>query len=245
MSGSEGKASFGYRDVPAGEKAGMVRDVFAKVAPRYDLMNDVMSFGVHRIWKRLFLDKLGLRDREALLDVAGGTGDIALAALARAPGAKISLADVNIEMIAAGRNRPNAERIQWVAGDAEKLPFAEQSFDAYTIAFGIRNVTDLDAALSEARRVLKRGGRFYCLEFSTVTVPGLDALYDFYSFKAIPRLGRAIAGTSEAYAYLVESIRRFPKPEDFAKRMRAQGLASVSWTRLSGGIAAIHSGWRI
>jgi demethylmenaquinone methyltransferase/2-methoxy-6-polyprenyl-1,4-benzoquinol methylase len=245
MSEAEDTTSFGFREVPAAEKAGMVREVFANVAPRYDLMNDVMSLGVHRIWKRLFLDRLGLRDSERLVDVAGGTGDIARGALSRAPKAEVTLVDVNLDMIVAGRTRPQAEAIDWVTGDAERLPFADKSFDAYTIAFGIRNVTGLDAALSEARRVLKRGGRFYCLEFSTVTVPGLDALYDFYSFKAIPRLGQAITKNRGAYEYLVESIRRFPNAENFAKRIRAQGFANVTWTRLSGGIAAIHGGWRI
>ncbi len=249
-----GSASFGFRDVPAPEKAGLVRDVFERVAGRYDLMNDVMSLGVHRIWKKIFITRLNLRPGEALIDVAGGTGDISRLAMAHAiakskvksgPMPRIQLVDINEQMIRAGIARGHHDGIQWAVGDAEALGFADKSFDAYTIAFGIRNVTHLDMALAEARRVLKPGGRFLCLEFSDVNIPGLDAIYDAYSLNAIPRLGAWIAGDGPAYQYLVESIRRFPRAEDFAARIRSAGFANVSFTRLSGGIAAIHSGWRI
>jgi demethylmenaquinone methyltransferase / 2-methoxy-6-polyprenyl-1,4-benzoquinol methylase len=249
-----GSASFGFREVPAAEKAGLVRSVFERVASRYDLMNDVMSLGVHRIWKKIFITRLNLRPGEALIDVAGGTGDIARLALAharyharrnRGPAAHVDLVDINEQMIRAGIARGDHAGISWSVGDAEKLGFGAKTFDAYTIAFGIRNVTHLDQALAEARRVLKPGGRFLCLEFSDVNVPGLDRFYDAYSLNAIPKLGAWIANDGPAYQYLVESIRRFPGAEDFAARIKAAGFANVGFNRLSGGIAAIHTGWRI
>ncbi len=243
-------ASFGFSEVPRAQKARMVRDVFERVAGRYDLMNDVMSLGVHRIWKKIFITKLNLRPGEALIDVAGGTGDIARGALAHAARFKgdrpfVALVDINEQMVRAGIDRGGNDGIAQAVGDAEALSFPDKTFDAYTIAFGIRNVTGLDRALSEARRVLKPGGRFFCLEFSDVTVPGLDAIYDTYSMHAIPKLGQVIAGDGPAYKYLVESIRRFPTADDFAGRIGKAGFKNVAFTRLTGGIAAIHSAWRI
>jgi demethylmenaquinone methyltransferase/2-methoxy-6-polyprenyl-1,4-benzoquinol methylase len=245
-------ASFGYRDVPEAEKESLVREVFSSVARRYDLMNDLMSGGVHRIWKDIFVEWLDPRPGRAYLDVAGGTGDIAfrIADLARARGgeAAIAVCDINPDMLGEGLRRAaaNDERvIEWICGDAEKLPFPDSSMDAYTIAFGIRNVTHIDAALREARRVLKPGGRFLCLEFSRVEAPGLDALYDAYSMNVLPRLGQMVAGDAEAYRYLAESIRRFPPQNAFARMIEKAGLSRVKVRNLTGGIAAMHSAWRI
>jgi demethylmenaquinone methyltransferase/2-methoxy-6-polyprenyl-1,4-benzoquinol methylase len=245
-------ASFGYRDVPEAEKESLVREVFSSVARRYDLMNDLMSGGVHRIWKDIFVEWLDPRPGRAYLDVAGGTGDIAfrIADLARARGgeAAIAVCDINPDMLGEGLRRAAAkdERvIEWICGDAEKLPFPDSSMDAYTIAFGIRNVTHIDAALREARRVLKPGGRFLCLEFSRVEAPGLDALYDAYSMNVLPRLGQMVAGDAEAYRYLAESIRRFPPQNAFARMIEKAGLSRVKVRNLTGGIAAMHSAWRI
>lgn len=243
-----GDAEFGFRRVPHAEKAGLVRAVFDSVAPRYDLMNDLMSAGVHRLWKAVLIDRLAPRPTTTLLDVAGGTGDVARRFLERGGGRAI-VCDINPSMVAVGRDRAlDAGRlvgIEWVVGDAERLPIADRSVEAYTIAFGLRNVTDVDAALAEARRVLRPGGRFLCLEFSCVAVPGLAELYDLYSFQVLPRLGQAVAGDAEAYRYLAESIRRFPPQEALAKRIAAAGLDRVGWRNLSGGIAAIHSAWRL
>ncbi|MGC2856983.1 bifunctional demethylmenaquinone methyltransferase/2-methoxy-6-polyprenyl-1,4-benzoquinol methylase UbiE [Novispirillum sp. DQ9] len=246
---------FGFRTVRTAEKKGMVREVFDSVAERYDLMNDLMSAGVHRVWKARFIDWLAPRPGMALLDVAGGTGDIAfrfLEAAARKgadPATQVTVCDINEEMLKVGRNRAVDKGIlggvEWVRGDAEALPFEDCSFDAYTIAFGLRNVTDIDAALREARRVLKPGGRFMCLEFSHVVVPGLDALYDVYSFQVLPRLGQVVARNRDAYQYLVESIRKFPPQQALLARMDAAGLRQGKVRNLSGGIAAIHSAWRI
>ncbi len=245
-------ASFGFRDVPEAEKEGLVREVFSSVAARYDLMNDVMSGGVHRIWKDAMVEWLGPRPGWRVLDVAGGTGDIAfrISDMARARGAAaaITVCDINAAMLGEGVRRANAKgenAIEWICGDAERLPFADGQFDAYTIAFGIRNVTHIEAALREARRVLKPGGRFLCLEFSKVNVPGLDALYDAYSFKLLPKLGALVAGDEESYRYLAESIRRFPPPDQFARMIADAGLEQVKIRTLSGGIAAMHSAWRI
>ncbi len=253
-----GKASFGYREVRADDKAGLVRDVFDKVAPKYDLMNDLMSAGVHRLWKQVLIDRTNPRPGELLLDVAGGTGDIAAAFLARADRgpraserapARAIVADINAEMLAAGRGRKRPEgvagRLALVCADAENLPIPDQSVDAYSIAFGVRNVTHVDRALVEARRVLKIGGRFFCLEFSHLATEGLQKLYDAYSFSVIPWLGEKVAGDRASYQYLVESIRRFPAQENFAAMIRAAGFSRVKYENLSAGVVAIHSGWRI
>jgi demethylmenaquinone methyltransferase/2-methoxy-6-polyprenyl-1,4-benzoquinol methylase len=249
---------FGFRDVPLAEKQGLVDGVFRNVASRYDLMNDLMSGGLHRAWKDALVTALnppkrvaqGEQHPFAVLDLAGGTGDLAFRALAAGGGAiRATVADINPEMLAVGQARAAerglAQSISFVEANAEALPFPDRSFDAVMIAFGIRNVPRIEQALAEARRVLALGGRFLCLEFSTVDVPGLDALYDFYSFNVIPALGRAVAGDAEAYRYLVESIRRFPPPQTFAGMMRAADFARVSFQPMSGGIVALHSGWRL
>jgi demethylmenaquinone methyltransferase / 2-methoxy-6-polyprenyl-1,4-benzoquinol methylase len=244
---------FGFRDVAEGEKQTLVNDVFHSVSSRYDLMNDLMSAGLHRLWKDIMINVLNPPRGDApfaLLDVAGGTGDIAFRA-ARASGAgfRATVCDINADMLKVGRERAAKrhldDRVTFVEGNAEVLAFPDRSFDAYTIAFGIRNVPRIEPALAEAFRVLKPGGRFLCLEFSTVDVPGLDRLYDFYSFKVIPPLGRAVTGDGEAYQYLVESIRKFPRAGVFADMIRAAGFARVKWDILSGGIVALHSGWRL
>lgn len=242
--------SFGYDEVDPEAKAARVRAVFDRVAGRYDLMNDLMSGGVHRLWKEALLDWLAPRPGMHLLDVAGGTGDVALRFLNRLDGrGRVTLVDVNPAMLGVGRDRALdagwLAEIEWVAGDAMRLPFPDRRFDAFTIAFGIRNVTRIDRALAEARRVLRPGGRFLCLEFSRVVVPALERLYDAYSFTVVPRLGRWVAGDEASYRYLVESIRRFPDQEAFAALMTDAGFGQVRWRNLSGGIAAIHSGWRL
>jgi demethylmenaquinone methyltransferase/2-methoxy-6-polyprenyl-1,4-benzoquinol methylase len=244
---------FGFRDVPLGDKQTLVNDVFHSVAQRYDLMNDLMSAGLHRLWKEAMITALNPPRSDApfaLLDVAGGTGDIAFrAAKAAGSGFRATVCDINSDMLAVGRTRAAArhldDRVSFVEGNAETLAFPASSFDAYTIAFGIRNVPRIDFALSEAFRVLKPGSRFLCLEFSTVDVPGLDRLYDFFSFNVIPPLGRAVTGDAESYRYLVESIRKFPKPGAFAEMIRGAGFSRVNWQSLSGGIVALHSGWRL
>ncbi len=247
------KTHFGFRTVPVEEKRRLVQGVFSRVAGDYDLMNDLMSVGIHRLWKNEMVAWLRPRPGIAVADVAGGTGDIAFRILERAggaaTGARITLVDINPDMLAVGRERAYdrglCDGLDWVCGDAEALPLADCSVDAYTIAFGIRNVPRIEAALAEARRVLRPGGRFLCLEFSHVVVPGLDALYDAYSFNLLPALGAVVAGDRDAYQYLVESIRRFPDQESFADMIRAAGLGQVRYRNLSGGIAAIHSAWRI
>ncbi len=245
-------ASFGAREVPLGEKQALVDDVFHSVARRYDLMNDLMSFGLHRAWKDALVTAVNPPKNKpfALIDIAGGTGDIAFRVVATGgAGTHASVCDINPDMLAVGRERAAArglgQAITFAEANAETLPFADRSFDAATIAFGIRNVPRIEAALAEAYRVLKIGSRFLCLEFSAVNVPGLDRLYDFYSFNVIPALGRAVAGDAESYRYLVESIRRFPKPQEFAGVMRAAGFARVSHQLMTGGIVALHSGWRL
>jgi len=239
---------FGFRAVPVAEKASLVRDVFESVAPRYDMMNDLMSWGIHRLWKTVFMDKLNPRPDMRLLDVGGGTGDIAFAFLKRG-GGHVTVCDINAEMLAVGRQRAVDRGIldgpAWLDGDAERLPVTASSMDAYTTAFCIRNVTDIPAALAEARRVLKPGGRFLCLEFSQVVLPVLDRLYDVYSFRVLPLLGQVVAGDRDAYQYLAESIRRFPPQDRFAAMIADAGLERVRYWNLSGGIAAIHSGWRL
>jgi demethylmenaquinone methyltransferase/2-methoxy-6-polyprenyl-1,4-benzoquinol methylase len=245
-------ASFGFRDVEAAAKPGLVKAVFDGVATRYDLMNDLMSGGLHRLWKAALVDWLAPRPGERLLDVAGGTGDVATR-LAERRGAActppVTVCDINLAMLNQGRDRMidrgRLSGLVWVAGDAENLPFADATFDAYSIAFGLRNVTRIDRALAEARRVLKPGGRFACLEFSRVVVPGLDRLYDLYSFAVLPRLGAAVAGDGDAYRYLAESIRRFPAQERLAGMMAAAGFAQTAFRNLSGGIVALHTGWRV
>jgi demethylmenaquinone methyltransferase/2-methoxy-6-polyprenyl-1,4-benzoquinol methylase len=245
-------ATFGFRSVPMAEKQAKVDDVFHSVARRYDLMNDLMSGGLHRAWKDAMVSALNPpRSGRAwrLIDVAGGTGDIAFRVVERSGGhAETTVADINASMLAVGRERAERQGVSGIAfreANAEILPFADGSFDAYTIAFGIRNVPRLEAALKEAHRVLKRGGRFLCLEFSQVDVPMLDRLYEAYSFTVIPRLGRAVADDEEAYRYLVESIREFPNQERFADLIRAAGFKRVSYRNFSGGIAALHSGWKL
>jgi demethylmenaquinone methyltransferase / 2-methoxy-6-polyprenyl-1,4-benzoquinol methylase len=247
------RTSFGFRDVPEAERQGLVNDVFSAVAERYDLMNDLMSGGLHRLWKADFITMLnppGGATPFRLLDVAGGTGDVALRYMARGgAGCRATICDISPEMLAVGARKVAAAgldgRVDIVEGNAEVLPFADGTFDAYTIAFGIRNVTHIDRALTEARRVLKPGGRFLCLEFSRVDVPLLDSLYDFHSFQVIPRLGQLTAGAAEPYQYLVESIRRFPPQETFAAMIRGAGFERVTYRNLTGGVAAIHSGWRL
>jgi demethylmenaquinone methyltransferase / 2-methoxy-6-polyprenyl-1,4-benzoquinol methylase len=243
--------SFGFASVAEGAKQGLVNEVFAKVARNYDLMNDLMSGGLHRLWKSDFVSQLALPKSAvpyALLDVAGGTGDIARKALeAAGSDTRAVICDISVEMMEAGRARVGGleSRLSFVQGNAEGLPFADRSFDAYTIAFGIRNVTHIEAALAEAFRVLKLGGRFLCLEFSAVEVPLLDALYDAYSFNAIPTLGALVAGDAASYRYLVESIRRFPDQKTFMRLIETAGFERVRYRNLTGGIAAIHSAWRL
>ena len=241
------ETDFGFRRVAEDEKASLVRGVFDSVAPHYDLMYDLMSLGVHRLWKRALMDWLAPKPDMTLLDVGGGTGDIAFRFLKRG-GGRVRVVDINEEMLEQGRaravDRGILEGIEWVQGDAEELPAGDNSVDAYTTAFCIRNVTHISCALREARRVLKPGGRFLCLEFSTVNLPALAKLYDAYSFSALPALGQIIAGDREAYQYLAESIRQFPNQGRFAGMISAAGLDQVKVRNLSGGIAAIHSAWR-
>ena len=246
-------AAFGFTPVAQSTKQGLVNEVFAKVASRYDQMNDLMSGGLHRLWKDDFIAMLNppksARSFKAL-DVAGGTGDIAFR-IARAGGAgtQVTIADISPQMVGEGARRAKteglSERIGFSVGNAEALPFADCSFDSYTIAFGIRNVTRMDVALKEAHRVLKPGGRFLCLEFSTVDVPGLKAIYDAYSFTAIPAIGKAVTGDGQPYRYLVESIAMFPKAPAFEAMIHEAGFHRASHRMLTGGIVAIHSGWRI
>jgi demethylmenaquinone methyltransferase/2-methoxy-6-polyprenyl-1,4-benzoquinol methylase len=245
-------ASFGYRDVEEHEKHALVRGVFSSVARRYDQMNDLMSGGVHRLWKDAMVEWLNPRPGYRVADVAGGTGDIAfrIADLARNRGghANIVVCDASNEMIAEGVERARTVDegdLRWVCGDAECLPFSDASMDACTIAFGIRNVTHIDRALTEMRRVLKPGGRVVCLELSRKEVPGLDALYEGYSFAVLPRLGEWVAGDAGAYRYLAESIRRFPPQKPFARMIERAGLSRVKVRNLAGGIAAMHSAWRL
>jgi len=250
---SPGETSFGYRSVPEEERQTLVNRVFANVAERYDLMNDLMSGGLHRLWKDDLIAALNPPHGDKpyrLLDVAGGTGDVAIRyARASGPQATAVLCDISPEMMEIGRRRVEdaqlSQRIVFAQGNAEALPFPDRSFDAYTIAFGIRNVTHIDRALSEAFRVLKLGGHFLCLEFSAVQVPILDRLYDFHSFEVIPRLGQLIAGEEMPYRYLVESIRKFPRQKQFADMIRDAGFERVTYRDLTGGVAAIHSGWKI
>lgn len=243
-------ADFGYREVPETEKGSLVRAVFESVAPRYDLMNDLMSGGVHRLWKAALIDWLRPRPGMALLDVAGGTGDVAFRFLdAVGNDGNVVVVDANPAMLDVGRDRAldrgTDKNISWLCADAEDLPVADMTVDACTIAFGLRNVTRKDRALAEMHRVLKPGGRFLCLEFSRVALPLLDDVYERYSFSVVPWLGETVAGDREAYQYLVESIRRFPDQETLAGMMRDAGFGQVKYRNLSGGIAALHSAWRL
>jgi demethylmenaquinone methyltransferase/2-methoxy-6-polyprenyl-1,4-benzoquinol methylase len=250
MAGTE--THFGFSKVTLEEKQGLVDDVFRRVASRYDVMNDLMSMGLHRLWKDTLVGMLGPpRNRPFChLDVAGGTGDVAMRVLAAGgPQTKITVLDINADMLSAGRLRAEQRAIggciDFVEANAEELPFDDQRFDGYTIAFGIRNVARIERALEEARRVMKRGGRFLCLEFSCVDVPALDRLYDLYSFAVIPRLGRLVTGEEEPYRYLVESIRRFPHPDAFSTMIKDAGFSRISHRPLTGNIAAIHSAWKL
>ena len=240
---------FGAETVAEDEKAGRVRGVFTSVATRYDLMNDLMSGGIHRLWKDAMMDWLAPRRGQRLLDVAGGTGDIAFRFLRRAGQAHATVLDLTEPMLQAGRQRAEAARLgdslSWVVGDAMALPFNDASFDAYTISFGIRNVTRPEAALAEAYRVLRPGGRLMVLEFSQLPVGGLQRLYDLYSFNVIPRMGQIVARDHESYRYLVESIRRFPDQETFLEMVRAAGFENAAYRNLSMGVAALHSGWKL
>jgi len=240
---------FGYSEIPESSKAGRVHGVFTSVAGKYDLMNDVMSAGVHRLWKDAMMDWLAPRDGQRLLDVAGGTGDIAFRFLKRAPGASAVVLDMTEQMLTEGRKRAEAEslaeRLDWVVGDAMALPSQDNLFDRYTISFGIRNVTRVADALAEAYRVLKPGGRMMVLEFSHLPNDGLQRLYDLYSFNVIPRMGQVIAGDRDSYQYLVESIRRFPDQEQFAEMIREAGFENVSYRNMTMGVAALHSGWKL
>lgn len=238
--------SFGYRDVDASEKTGMVRSVFSSVAGNYDLMNDAMSGGLHRLWKDQFVNRVKPRPGEEILDMAGGTGDIAFRMRNR--GAHVTVSDINPEMLAVGKERAKKrgyDDLDWSEQNAEQLTFDDRRFDAYTIAFGIRNVTFKDKALKEAHRVLKYGGRFFCLEFSTTTWPGFADVYDAYSHHLVPKLGKLLAHDEESYRYLIESIRRFPPMPEFEQMIKDAGFVQTKVEPILGGLVAIHSGWKI
>ena len=246
---SHKETHFGFQTVAEDDKAGLVHGVFSRVASRYDVMNDVMSVGIHRVWKNAMMDWLAPRDGQQLLDVAGGTGDIAFRFLKRAPRARVTVCDMTESMLVEGRKRAEAEtladRLGWVTGDAMALPFKDNSFDRYTISFGIRNVTRIPDALAEAYRVLRPGGRLMVLEFSQLPVPAMQWAYDRYSFNVIPVMGQLIANDRDSYQYLVESIRTFPDPDTVAAMIRDAGFDRVQYRNLSLGIAALHSGWKL
>lgn len=240
---------FGEKDVTPEEKTTLVRGVFDSVADNYDIMNDLMSGGLHRLWKDTFVRRIRPKNSMNILDVAGGTGDIAFRMKKRAPKANITVFDLNQNMLDVGRDRAIdkgwIDGFEWTCGNAASLPFEDNSFDVYTIAFGLRNVTLIDEALREAARVLKPGGRFFCLEFSHVRTPLLARAYDLYSYNVIPRIGQAIAKDKDSYQYLVESIRKFPKQEQLTARMETAGLKNCSFSNLSAGIVAIHRGTKL
>ena len=240
---------FGYQTVNEDEKAGMVHGVFTRVASKYDIMNDLMSLGVHRLWKDAMMDWLSPRPGQKLLDVAGGTGDVAFRFLGRAPGATATVLDMTEGMLIEGRKRAEAEklsdRLDWIVGDAMALPFPDNSFDVYTISFGIRNVVRVQDALTEAFRVLRPGGRLMVLEFSQIPNDLLQKAYDLYSFNVIPALGKMVTGDRYSYQYLVESIRKFPEQDVFAGMIRTAGFAQVKYRNLTMGVAALHSGWKV
>ena len=250
MSDDSGRTThFGFQTVAEEDKAGKVHGVFTNVASKYDVMNDVMSVGIHRVWKDAMMDWLAPRDGQRLLDVAGGTGDVSFRFLKRAPGARATVLDMTESMLVEGQKRAEAEsmaeKLDWIVGDAMALPFEDNVFDVYTISFGIRNVTRIPDALSEAYRVLRPGGRLMVLEFSQLPNEGLQKLYDLYSFNVIPKMGKLIANDADSYQYLVESIRKFPDQELFASMIREAGFDMVKYRNLSMGIAALHSGWKI
>ncbi|SDI17033.1 bifunctional demethylmenaquinone methyltransferase/2-methoxy-6-polyprenyl-1,4-benzoquinol methylase UbiE [Salipiger marinus] len=240
---------FGFTEIPESEKAGRVRGVFGSVASKYDVMNDAMSFGIHRIWKDAMMDWLAPRKGQRLLDVAGGTGDIAFRFLDRAGSGHATVCDLTEPMLIEGRKRAEAaaraDSLDWVVGDAMALPFADNSFDVYTISFGIRNVTQPQQALNEAFRVLRPGGRLMVLEFSQIPNEMMQKVYDLYSFHIIPRMGQVIANDRDSYQYLVESIRRFPDQDRFLQMVREAGFGNAKYRNLSLGIACLHSGWKI
>lgn len=244
----DNSTNFGFRTVGAGEKQGMVREVFSSVAGRYDLMNDLMSGGMHRIWKNSFVAKVNVPSSAAILDLAGGTGDIAVRLKART-GANVTVCDINEAMLSVGRDRQfdrgESQGLRWVCGNAEHLPVPDSSLDVITIAFGLRNVTDIPQALRDAYRALKPGGQFLCLEFSQVVIPTLAKLYDKYSFALIPKIGELVTKDRDSYQYLVESIRMFPKQEALKHMMQQAGFERVTYDNLSMGIVAIHRGWKI
>jgi len=253
MTNTDGDTHFGFRSVPLDEKQALVDDVFHSVARRYDLMNDLMSGGLHRAWKDALVTAVNppkYKRKFAVLDLAGGTGDVAFRIVqSGGSGTRVTVCDINADMLEVGRARA-AERgldgvVSFDQGNAETLAYPDRSFDCVTIAFGIRNVPRVEAALAQAYRVLKIGGRFLCLEFSSVDMPGLDALYELYSFQVIPRIGEAVTGDREAYQYLVESVRKFPKPKAFATMMEAAGFRRVSFKPMTGGVVTLHSGWRL
>ncbi|MCU0888745.1 MAG: class I SAM-dependent methyltransferase [Rubritepida sp.] len=241
-------ADFGYRTVPANEKAGLVREVFDSVAPRYDVMNDLMSLGVHRVWKRIFINAIQPRPGETLLDLAGGTGDISFLALEAGAG-RVICSDINAEMLSVGQGRALdrglGQGVTFLCADAEQLPLPDRSVEKVSMAFGLRNCTDKDAVLREARRVLRPGGRFHCLEFSRLEIAALRPLYDAWSFRALPAIGERVAKDRDSYTYLAESIRTFPDQKTLAQMMEKAGLERVGFRNLSGGIVAIHTGWRL
>jgi demethylmenaquinone methyltransferase/2-methoxy-6-polyprenyl-1,4-benzoquinol methylase len=240
------KVNFGDQLVSPDEKTRRVGAVFSSVARRYDVMNDLMSGGLHRMWKDRFVNRVKPRPGEAILDMAGGTGDVAFRMARR--GALVTVSDINADMLEVGKQRAEAKRLEglsWQVENAEKLTFVDNSFDAYTIVFGIRNVTDIPAALREAHRVLKRGGRFYCMEFSTSDWPGFSNLYDAWASNVIPKIGKAVADDEESYRYLVESIRRFPRPNAFKAMVADAGFVRAAAEPMLGGLVTIHSGWKI
>ena len=250
MTNEQGKTThFGFQTVEEDAKAGMVHGVFSRVASKYDIMNDLMSMGIHRVWKDAMMDWLAPRPGQRLLDVAGGTGDVAFRFLKRAPGASATVCDMTESMLVEGQKRAEAEdmadRLSWVVGDAMALPFEDNTFDVYTISFGIRNVTRIPDALREAYRVLRPGGRIMVLEFSQIPNEMLQSLYDAYSFNVIPVMGQIVANDRDSYQYLVESIRKFPTQEIFASMIREAGFEHVKYRNLTMGIAALHSGWKI
>lgn len=238
------KTHFGFKTVDVAQKESLVQGVFTEVAGNYDLMNDLMSFGLHHLWKERLIQELSPASHEHLLDVAGGTGDVAKLYLSHG-GGQATVCDLNQEMLNQGRSKNAALPIEWIHGNAEKLPFVDESFDHYTISFGIRNVTNIDAALKEAFRVLKLGGKFSCLELSNVSNPLLSKIYDLYSFKVIPWVGERVAGSRDSYQYLVESIRKFPKAEQFKTMIERAGFSNVRYCKLTFGVVAIHIAYKL